>query len=412
MPTNVPLGLKVEPMVAPEEMDTSKVLGVGAPGEDVGVKVTRLVAVGTVERVAAITETVEENVGESTAVPVTIPPMPKEGLGGKERVGERDSPALRVALGERELKGVGVDTRAVPEEVEVAASAKVEVATPEALLEDVGAGTVIEAVDEGVRVLPPPPPLVPVMVMRGVGETREENVGVTKEECVVLAVVVGRGGEPDALPVLIRLPLPVPVNREVKEEVGLPPPVIVAPPLCVPPALSTVNVPSVVREGEPLEVGHLEAVSVPFMGEGESVGVSVPPTGVMEGEEEEEGDTLDHGLAVEFIAPANDKEGGEENVGDTVDVAVSPPTRSVPVCETLTVGVAPIPLEAVGPLPSPRDCVGYSHGEGVIEAVVAAVRVPPLRKRKAVPVMSEEDVGEAPGGKDLDTRVLKEMEVH
>jgi hypothetical protein len=44
--------------------------------------------------------------------------------------------------------------------------------------------------------------------------------------------------------------------------------------------------------------------------------------------------------------------------------------------------------------------------------VVAAVRVPPLRKRKAVPVMSEEDVGEAPGGKDLDTRLLKEMEVH
>jgi hypothetical protein len=138
--------------------------------------------------------------------------MPKEGLGGKERVGERDNPALRVALGEKELKGVGVDTRAVPEEVEVAASAKVGVATPEALLEDVGARTVIEAVDEGVRVLPPPPPLVPVMVMRGVGETREVKLGVKKEECVVLAVVVGRGGEPDALPVLIRLPLPVPVN--------------------------------------------------------------------------------------------------------------------------------------------------------------------------------------------------------
>jgi hypothetical protein len=44
--------------------------------------------------------------------------------------------------------------------------------------------------------------------------------------------------------------------------------------------------------------------------------------------------------------------------------------------------------------------------------VVAAVRVPPLKKRKAVPVMSEEDEGEAPGGKDLDTRVLKEVEVH
>jgi hypothetical protein len=116
-----------------------------------------------------------------------------------------------------------------------------------------------------------------------------------------------------------------------------------------------VNVPSVVREGEPLEVGHLEAVSVPFMGEGESVGVPVPTTGVIEGEEEEEGDTLNNGVAVEFIAPANDKEGIEENVGDTVDVAVSPPTRSVPVCETLTVGVAPKPFEAVGPLPSPRD---------------------------------------------------------
>ena len=113
--------------------------------------------------------------------------------------------------------------------------------------------------------------------------------------------------------------------------------------------------PSVVREGEPLEVGHLEAVSDPFRGEGESVGVPVPPTGVIEGEEEEEGDKLNNGVAVEFMAPAKDKEGGEENVGDTVDVAVSPPTSSVPVCDTLTVGVAPIPLEAVGPLPSPGD---------------------------------------------------------
>ena len=56
--------------------------------------------------------------------------------------------------------------------------------------------------------------------------------------------------------------------------------------------------------------------------------------------------------------------------------------------------------------------MGKSHGEGVDEAVVAAVRGPPFRKRKAVAVMSEEDVGEAPGGKDLDTRVLKEVEVH
>ena len=162
---------------------------------------------------ATITVTEEENVGESTAVPVIIPPMPKEGLGGKERVGERDSPALRVAIGERVLKGVGVDTRAEPEDVEVAASTKVVgVATPEALLEDVGARTVIEAVDEGVRVLPPPPPLVPVMVMRGVGETREVKVDVKNEEGVVVAVVVGRAGVPDTLPVLVRLPLPVPVN--------------------------------------------------------------------------------------------------------------------------------------------------------------------------------------------------------
>ena len=49
MPTNVPLGLKVEPMVAAVEKDTSREVGVGAPGEDVGVKVTRGVDVGTAD---------------------------------------------------------------------------------------------------------------------------------------------------------------------------------------------------------------------------------------------------------------------------------------------------------------------------------------------------------------------------
>lgn len=231
------MALNVEPMVAAVEGDTSREVGVGAPGEGVGVRVKGDVIVGTAVSVAATTETVEEKVGESTALPVFLPlpppppNTPKEGLEGRESVGERVSAALGVKLEVGVLKGasgVGVGTRAVLEEVEVAAaaSAGVGVATPVVLLEKVGARIVMEAVEEGVRVListHPPPPLVPVTVIGGVGETWEVNVDVKGGERVAEAVVVGSGGVPEGVPVFKPLPFPVAVVWEVREEVGVPP---------------------------------------------------------------------------------------------------------------------------------------------------------------------------------------------
>ncbi len=104
-------------------------------------------------------------------------------------------------------------------------------------------------------------------------------------------------------------------------------------------------------------MGQFEGVPEAIMGwEGESLGVGVAPAppGEREGEEEEVWDTLAPEVAVDSKGPAKEREGGLEGVADTVEVAVPPPGAcSVPVCEALTVGVAPpAPFgEAVGPPP-------------------------------------------------------------